>query len=166
MGNVSWRVSPERRLFLSRRQSATHATSQYCTTSAPCLCSPSCCPHKEYKAAKPGNSSGDRIPTGTRFSVPVQAGPGAHLASCTMDTGSFPGVKSGRAVTLTPHSQCRGHRKFRAVPLLPLWAVRPVQGCTFPYPRNSEKTKLLQKKGGGGIGQESHLAFTLIQICR
>ena len=41
---------------------------------------------------------------GVRFSVPVQTGPGAHPASCTIGTGSFPGVKSGRAVTLTPHS--------------------------------------------------------------
>jgi len=38
-----------------------------------------------------------------RFSVPVQTGPGAHPASCTMGTGSFPGVKSGRGVTLAPH---------------------------------------------------------------
>jgi hypothetical protein len=29
---------------------------------------------------------------------------GAHPASCTMGTGSFLGVKSGRDVTLTPHS--------------------------------------------------------------
>jgi len=41
---------------------------------------------------------------GTRFSTPVQTGPGARPASCTMSTGSFPGVKSGRGVTLTPHS--------------------------------------------------------------
>jgi len=34
---------------------------------------------------------------------PVQAGPGAHAASCTMVTGSLPGVKSGRGVKLTPH---------------------------------------------------------------
>ena len=40
---------------------------------------------------------------GTRFSAPVQTGPGAHPASCTMGTGSFPGVKSGWGVTLTPH---------------------------------------------------------------
>jgi len=40
---------------------------------------------------------------GARFSAPVQTGPGAHPASCTMGTGSFPGVKSGRDVTLTPH---------------------------------------------------------------
>jgi len=28
-----------------------------------------------------------------RFSAPVQTGPGAHPASCTMGTGSFLGVK-------------------------------------------------------------------------
>jgi hypothetical protein len=32
-----------------------------------------------------------------RFSAPVQTGPGAQPASCTMGTGSFPGVKKGRA---------------------------------------------------------------------
>ena len=40
---------------------------------------------------------------GARFSAPMQTGPGAHPASCTMGTGSFPEVKSGRGVTLTPH---------------------------------------------------------------
>ena len=40
---------------------------------------------------------------GARFSAPVQTGPGAHPASCTMGTVSFPGVKNGRGVTLTPH---------------------------------------------------------------
>jgi hypothetical protein len=29
---------------------------------------------------------------GARFSVPVQTGPGAHPASCTIGTGLFPGV--------------------------------------------------------------------------
>ena len=38
-----------------------------------------------------------------RFSPPVQTDPGDHPASCTMGTGSFPEVKSGRGVTLTPH---------------------------------------------------------------
>ena len=32
-----------------------------------------------------------KIPVGTRFSAPVQTGPGAHPASCTVGTGSFPG---------------------------------------------------------------------------
>ena len=40
---------------------------------------------------------------GARFSAPVQTRPWAHPASCTVGTGSFLGVKSGRGVTLTPH---------------------------------------------------------------
>jgi hypothetical protein len=47
--------------------------------------------------------SGDRIPAGAGFSAPVQTGPGAHLASYTMGTGSFLGVKrSGRGADPTP----------------------------------------------------------------
>jgi hypothetical protein len=66
-----------------------------------------------------------------RFSAPVQTGPGAHLASCKMGTESFPGVKSGRDVTLTPHPLLvLWSRKNRAIPLLPLWAVRPVQSLS------------------------------------
>jgi len=42
-------------------------------------------------------------PGGARFSAPVQTGPEAHPASCTMGTGSFPGVRCCRGVTLTPH---------------------------------------------------------------
>jgi hypothetical protein len=45
--------------------------------------------------------SGDRIPVGAIFPAPIQTGPGAHPASCTMGTGSFPGVESGLGVTLT-----------------------------------------------------------------
>jgi hypothetical protein len=44
----------------------------------------------------------DRIPVGTRFSTLVQTGPGAHPASCTMSTGSFPGVKSSRGGDADP----------------------------------------------------------------
>ena len=40
---------------------------------------------------------------GARFSASVETDPGAHPASCSMGTGSFLGVKSGRGVTLTPH---------------------------------------------------------------
>ena len=71
------------------------------------------------------------IPLGSRFSAPVDTGPGAHPASCTMGTGSFPGVKSGRGVTLTPHPLLvPWSRKGRAITLLPLWAVRPVQSLS------------------------------------
>ena len=68
---------------------------------------------------------------GARFSSPVQTDPGAHPASCTMGTGSFPGVKSVQDVTLTPHPLLvPWSRKDRAIPLLPLWAVRPVQSLS------------------------------------
>jgi len=60
-------------------------------------------------------------------------------ASCTMGTWSFPGVKSGRGVTLTPHPLLVSwSRKGSAIPLLPLWAYVlyrasvPVQECTLP----------------------------------
>jgi len=39
-----------------------------------------------------------------RISAHVQTCPGDHPASCTMGTGSFPGVRCGRGVTLTPHT--------------------------------------------------------------
>jgi len=75
--------------------------------------------------------SGYRIPVGARFSAPVQTGPGAHPLSCTMCTGSFPGVKSGRGVKLTPHPLLvPWSKKSRAIPLLPLWVVLPVQSLS------------------------------------
>jgi len=78
--------------------------------------------------------SGDRIPVGARFSASVQTGPGADPVSCTMGTGSFPRVKSGRGVTLTPHPLLvPWSRKSGAIPLLHLWVVLPVQrlsACT------------------------------------
>ena len=46
---------------------------------------------------------GDRIPVEARFSTPVLTGPEAHPASRTMGTGSFPGIRCGQGVTLTPH---------------------------------------------------------------
>ena len=74
---------------------------------------------------------------GVRFFTPVQTGPGAHPASCTMDTGSFPRVKSGRGVTLTPHPLLvPWSRESRAIPLLPSVPVQysytstPLSTCT------------------------------------
>ena len=92
--------------------------------------------------------------------------PGAHSASCTMGTGSFPWVKSGRGrdTDPSPPSSAVGYERVelylyspyglyglyrasvpvqwrnllysRAIPLLPLWAVRPVQSlsaCTMVH---------------------------------
>ena len=42
---------------------------------------------------------------GARFSAPVQTGPVAHSASCTMRTGSFPAIKRpGRDADTSPPS--------------------------------------------------------------
>jgi len=48
--------------------------------------------------------SRDQILVGTRFSAPVQTGPGTHPTSCTVDTGSFWGVKQlGHGIDYPPH---------------------------------------------------------------
>ena len=69
-----------------------------------------------------------------RFSAPVQTRCGTHPDSCTMGTEFFPGVKSGRGVTLTSHPLIvPWSKKSRTIPLFPLWAVRPLQSfsaCT------------------------------------
>jgi hypothetical protein len=59
---------------------------------------------------------GDRIPVGARFFSHVQTGPGAHPVSCIMGTGSFPGVESGRGVTLTPYPLLVPRSKNRVEP--------------------------------------------------
>ena len=85
--------------------------------------------------------SGDRIPMEARFSAPVQTGPGAHPASCTMGTGSFPGSKErpGFDADPSPTSSAVGHER---VELYVYWPNRPyglyrasvpVQGCTLPF---------------------------------
>jgi len=50
---------------------------------------------------------------GAAFSPPVQTVPGAHTASCTMGTGSFPGVKErpGRDADPSPPSSAVGHER-------------------------------------------------------
>ena len=85
---------------------------------------------------------------GSRFSAPVQTGPGAHPASSTMGSVSFPGERAAGAWRwpLTPF-KCRWSWKSRAIPVLPLWAVRPVQSlraCTrvhFTFLSNNSSRK-------------------------
>jgi len=51
-----------------------------------------------------------------------------YLASCTMGTGFFLGLKSGRGVRLPPYPLLVPWSwKGRTIPLLSLWAERPVQ---------------------------------------
>ena len=55
---------------------------------------------------------------------PFRIGPGAHPASCKMDTGSFPVVKCGRCVLLTSHPLLVLRSwKSTAIPLPTLWAT-------------------------------------------
>ena len=85
-----------------------------------------------------GPGSVATIATGYRLDGPGiesrwggQTDPGAHPASCTKGTVFFPGVKSGRGVTLTPHPfPVSWSRKSTAIPLLHLWAVRSVQSLS------------------------------------
>jgi hypothetical protein len=71
------------------------------------------------------------------------------------------GVKSGREVTLTPHPfLVLWSRKSRAIPLLPLWAVWPVQSlsaCT----RVTFTFLPLSGKHMSNTGQKILLHFTL-----
>jgi len=50
---------------------------------------------------------------GVRFSAPVQTGPGAHPASCTMGAGSFPRGKEwlGHDADPSPCSSAIGHER-------------------------------------------------------
>ena len=92
------------------------------------------------QACEPGSSVG--IATGSGWTVRgSNPGGGEIFRSCpdrpwrppclsTMGTGSFPGVKCGRGVTLTLHPLLvPWSRKSRGILLDPLWAVRPVQKC-------------------------------------
>jgi hypothetical protein len=57
------------------------------------------------------------------FSAPIQTGSGAHPASCTMGTGSFPGVKAARQ-WCWPHPLLVSRlRKSWAIPPLNLWVL-------------------------------------------
>jgi hypothetical protein len=67
------------------------------------------------------------------FSAPVQTGPGAHPATCTVSTKSTPGVESGRGLMLTPHPLLVPRSKnSTAIPLLYLRAfVACENGVTY-----------------------------------
>jgi hypothetical protein len=60
---------------------------------------------KTIKTVKTVNYGKKKILVGARFLAHVQTGPGAHPVSCTMDTGSFLGVKrQRRGADHPPHS--------------------------------------------------------------
>ena len=119
---------------------------------------------------------GDRIPMGVIISARVHIGPGAHPASCTIGTGSFPRVKRGRSVTLARHPLLvPWSRKSKAIPILPLWAVRPVQNLsactrahfTLPLPLYYRKVKFAEplKADCGSATKEIFLYLQDKKVC-
>jgi len=68
-------------------------------------------------------------PGGGEISAPVQTGPGAHPASYTMGTGSFPGVKQlGRAVDHPPSSSAEVEGRVELYICSPSGSLWPVLG--------------------------------------
>jgi len=72
--------------------------------------------------------SGDRIPVGVIFSAPVQTGNGAHAASCTMGSGSLPGVKRPMRGVDHPHSS-----NAKVKEKVELYIYTP-SGCSWTVP--------------------------------
>ena len=76
-----------------------------------------------YSDSLRAKRSGDRITVGARFSAPVQTGPGAHPASYTMGTGSFPGIKRPRrGVDYLPQSSAEVEERVELHFYSPFWA--------------------------------------------
>jgi len=75
-----------------------------------------------------------------RFSAPVQIGPGAHPASYTMGTGSFPGVKRGGwGVAMTTHTHLAPRLKEEwSYTSLPLWAFEACSRANFTFTFSGE----------------------------
>jgi hypothetical protein len=90
-------------------------------------------PLHQYRHTVTGRS-GDRIPVGARFFAHVQNGPGAHPASCTMGTGSFPGVKRPARGADHPPPSSAGVKKIIELYLYPpSWTVQACDGTNFYY---------------------------------
>ena len=70
-----------------------------------------------------------------RFSAPVQTGPGAHPASYTMGTGTFPGVKRpGRGYDHPLPSSAEVQKRVELYLYSPSGPSWPVLGWTLPIP--------------------------------
>jgi hypothetical protein len=68
-----------------------------------------------------------------RFSAPVRTGPGAHPASCTMGTGSFPGVRRpGREVYHPPPSSAEVKERVELCLFSLSGSLFPVLGWYLP----------------------------------
>jgi len=86
--------------------------------------------------------SGDRKPVGARFSAPVQTDHGAHPASYTIRTVSFPGVKRpGRGVDHQPPSSAEVKERIELYFYSPSGLSWSVLG--WPLPLMNEVIKII-----------------------
>jgi hypothetical protein len=84
---------------------------------------------------------------GARFFAPVQTGPGAHPASCTIGYRVFHGGKERPERDADPSSpsSAAGHKRLELYLYSPCGpygvysASLPVQGCTLPLPKTNLK---------------------------
>ena len=115
-----------------------------------------------------------------RFSAPVQTGPSSQPASCALGTECFPWAKNGRGVTLaTHHFLVPRSRKSKAIPILPLLAVRPAQLlsackiCALPVLRGITQrrkkiySRKIRKASGEWLGWYlwMMLGYQVVDIC-
>jgi hypothetical protein len=71
---------------------------------------------------------------GPEFPHPVQTGPVAHPASCTMGTGSFPGANwSWRSVDHPPHSSVEVQERVELYLYSPSWAFVPCSRVNYTF---------------------------------
>jgi hypothetical protein len=73
----------------------------------------------------------DRISVEVRFFAHVQTGAGAHPASCTMGTGSFPGVKRPGLNDHTLTSSAEVTKGWGYTSIHRLGQFRPVTGMLY-----------------------------------
>ena len=89
---------------------------------------------KLYSDSLRSGRSGIESRWGAEFSAPVQTGSGAHPASCTMGTGSFPGVKRpGRGVDHPPPSSADVKERIELYLYTTSGPSWPVIGLTLSY---------------------------------
>ena len=94
-------------------------------------------PMAQYSDSLRAGRSGDRISLRTRYSAPVQTGPGAQPATYIRGAGLFPGVKRpGRGVDHLP--SCRAEVNYREeiyVPLFLVWVLVTRYGLNITFCR-------------------------------
>jgi hypothetical protein len=130
--------------------------------------------HSRYSYSLRTGRSRDRIPVGGENFRTCPDRPWAHPASCTMGTGSFPGLNSGRGVTLAPHPLLLPWSwNGRAIPLLHLLAVRPVQSLsactlvhfTFTYLTNNAVCLHFEDRKWQNIVPRCRVSYQLSVFC-